>query len=74
MEKCGTCKVSPRAFRIWHLRSKKEKGMQKKPIKSETPHKHVNYGDSNTLRIKIFEIYKYSNPTLITKHVVCLKP
>ena len=52
----------------------KEKGIQKKPMKLETPHKHVIYGDSNTLHIKMFEIYQFSNPTLITKPVVCLEP
>ena len=51
-----------------------EKGIQKKPMKLETPHKHVIYGDSNTLHIKMFEIYQFSNPTLITKPIVCLEP
>ena len=51
-----------------------EKGIQKKPMKSETPHKHIIHGDSNILHIKMFEIYQISNPTLITKPIVCLEP
>ena len=52
----------------------KEKGIQKKPVKLETPHKHVIYGDSNTLHTKILKIYQISIPTLITKPIVCLQP